>query len=180
MSDEVIAHRWATAIFDIARDAGAIGRVTGEIRELAITYDTNSDLRNVLESSLVPEASREAILRDLASRMALHEMVSNTFRLLSRKRRLRALPKIARRLERLADEHEGLIRANVTSVAELAHDFEQTLRAEIETAMGKKVILTFHRDPSLLGGIITRIGDRVIDGSIRGKLRALSESLVHR
>jgi F-type H+-transporting ATPase subunit delta len=178
VSDALIVHRWASAIFEIARDSDAIVRVTGDLLEFAGTYEANPELRSALGGSLVSENVREAILTQLGYRMRIHEAVIKALRLLLRKGRLRALPKIARRLEELADEHEGVTRADVTSVQVLSEELQQKLRVEIEKVTSTKVILTLHRDPSLLGGIVTRIGDVVVDGSIQGKLRTLAESLV--
>ena len=145
MSDESIADRWATAVFEIARDSHAIGRIRDDLRAFASVYAVNDELHTVLENPLFPEQVRENILVVLASRLGLHATVKDTLRLLSHKQRLAVLPQISRELDRLCDEHERLVRADITSAAELSQGMKEGLRFELEKATGKNVVMTFHQ-----------------------------------
>jgi len=178
MSYDAIARRWALAVFEIGKETGAIARLEADLSAFAETYAGNAELATLLDDPLVPEAAREAVIVEVASRMGLSDAARSTLRLLARKRRFAALPDIARQLARLADDAGGVVRAEVQSAGPLSDDYLAKLRAELERATGKKVVVTHRRDPALIGGVVTRIGDRVIDGSVRARLTGFRESLL--
>jgi len=101
---------------------------------------------------------------------------SKALRVITQRRRLRALPDVARHLRRICDEDANVVRAQVESAAALSDAYLTKLKTELERATGKKVTLTHKVDPALIGGVITRIGDRVLDGSLRYRLAALREA----
>jgi F-type H+-transporting ATPase subunit delta len=115
---------------------------------------------------------------DIAGRLGVGEKAKNTLRLLVRKRRIAAVPEIARQLARLSDEDAGVLRAEVTSAGPLSEAYLGRLRAELEKATGRKVAVSHKQDPSLIGGVVTRIGDQVIDGSVRARLAGFRDSLL--
>jgi len=178
MSYDTIARRWALAIFELGKDASALARVNTDINAFADAYAGSPELKAVLDNPLVSHEAREAIIGEVAQRMALADVAKSTLRLLARKRRLAALPAIARRLARLTDEDQGLVRAEVTSAGPLTEDYLGKLRGELEKATGKKVVVTHKLDKSLIGGVVTRLGDRVIDGSVKTRLATFRESLL--
>jgi len=178
MSYGTIGRRWARAVFDIGKETGSLTTLTRDISDFAATYAAHDELAGVLDNPLVPEKTREEILREITQRAGLSETARNTVLLLARKRRLAALPEIARQLARLADEDSGIVRAQVTSAGPLSETYISKLRAELEKATGKKVIVEHKQDPSLIAGVVTRIGDQVIDGSVRARLASFRDSLL--
>jgi F-type H+-transporting ATPase subunit delta len=178
MSYDAIARRWARAVFEIGKEGGDVERLSGDVSAFAETFDHNAELAMVLDDPLVPEQAREAIVAELSDRMGLAAAAKSTLRLLARKRRLVAVPDIARQLSRLVDEDRNVVRAEVTSAGPLGDDYLQKLRAELEKATGKKVTISHKQDKSLIGGVVTRIGDQVIDGSVRTRLANFRESLL--
>ncbi len=178
MSSEAIGRRYARAIFEIGKESGTLAALSREITTFADLWAESAELRSALDNPLVPEESRDAILRDVAERLSLSETARNTLRLLAKNRRLLALPDIARQLARLTDEDQALLRATVTSAGPLSEAYVAKLRAELEKATGRKVSLTHEQDPSLIAGIVTRIGDQVIDGSARARLQSFRESVL--
>jgi F-type H+-transporting ATPase subunit delta len=178
MSYDAIARRWARAVFEIGKESGSVARLEADVSAFAETWAGNAELAGVLDSPLVPEASREAVIVEVAGRMGLSDAAKSTLRLLAKKRRLAALPDIARQLARLVDEADNRVRAEVTSAGPLADDYLGKLRAELEKATGKKVTISHKQDRALIGGVVTRIGDQVIDGSVRTRLAAFRESLL--
>jgi len=102
----------------------------------------------------------------------------NSLLVLLRRRRLGELPAIARRLRSLSDEKNGVCRAKIISASSLPETYFNQLRQGLERALGKRVIVEHEEDPELIGGIVARIGDNTIDGSIKGRLEELRRKLV--
>jgi F-type H+-transporting ATPase subunit delta len=108
----------------------------------------------------------------------MSELAQNFVKLLAARRRLRTLPDIARRLGGMADEKAGILRASVTSAGPLPEAFYQKLTSELEAATQRKIVLEKSQDPSLIAGVVTRIGDNTIDGSLKGRLNELERRLL--
>jgi F-type H+-transporting ATPase subunit delta len=178
VSYEAVARRWARALFDLGKETSSLADLNKDVTSFADIYAESDDLRVVLDNPLVPEAQREAILRDVASRLGVGATATNTLRLLAQKRRLAILPDLARQLARLTDEDANLLRAKVTSAAPLSEAYVGRLRVELEKATGKRVTIDQAVDPALVAGVVTQIGDRVIDGSLKARLQGFRETLL--
>ncbi len=178
MSYEAIARRWARALFEIGKEGNNLADLTKDVASFAEVYAESAELRGVLDNPLVSEAAQSTILREIAERLQLSDTAKNTLRLLAQKRRLVALPELSRQLARLADEDANLVRATVTSAGPLTDEYLGKLRAELEKATGKRISIVHREDASLIAGVVTQIGDQVIDGSIRARLRSFKESLL--
>jgi F-type H+-transporting ATPase subunit delta len=177
VSYAAIAERYARAIFELSDEAGQIGPLCDAIRNFAATYASSPELQAVLGHG-ADEVSRDAILKDVGARLAMPPLAVNAVRLLTARRRLPALAEIATLLTRFADEKAGVVRATVTSAKPLPEEYYQSLARELEQRTKRKVLLERREDPSLLAGVVTRIGDHTIDGSLRGRLAALEHQLL--
>jgi F-type H+-transporting ATPase subunit delta len=173
-----LADRYARAIFELGVETNQVKALTEQMQLIAEVYSESHDLRVVLESPLVDESKREAVLKDIAARLQLGELATNSVRVLAVRRRLRALPDIARRLASLSDETAGIVRATVISAVPLSEAHYQALSVELERATQKKIVLERQHDPSLIAGVVTRIGDKTIDGSLKGRLAELESQLL--
>jgi len=178
VSQAAIAERYARAIFELADEAGQLGPTSEQIRNFAEVYSSSEELRAVLTNPVVEEASRDAILKDVGERFGASTLVLNAVRLMASRGRLGALPDVAAMLARLADEKGGVLRATVTTARALPEDYYQALTSELEKRYSRKILLERREDPSLLAGVVTRIGDHTIDGSVRGRLAALERQLL--
>jgi F-type H+-transporting ATPase subunit delta len=177
MSYAAIAERYARAIFDIGVETGQLAQLSEQIRKIADVYAGSEELRGVLDNPVIGEHHREGLLKDLSARLGLSDSARNAVRLLAARRRLRALPDVARYLRKMADEKEGILRATVTSAKPLSEAYYRQITGELEKATRCRIVLTKEQDPSLIAGVVTRIGDNTIDGSVRGQLRALQRQL---
>ena len=175
MSYDSIGRRYAQAIFEIAREENAARPIAEQMQRVADAYRGSDELATVLENPLVPPDAREAIILEVADRLGVGQTGKKALRLVTQKRRLRALPDIASHLGRLVDEAEKTLRAEVTSASPLSDAYLARLKSELEKATQHTVLLTHSVDPSLIGGVITRIGDRVLDGSLRSGLTAFRD-----
>lgn len=178
MSYESIARRYARAVFEIGKESGSLAAVSQEMNAFAEVYGESAELRGILSNPLVPHPAREAIIKDLGERLKLGGTTVDTLRLLARRNRAGALPEIAAQLGRLVDEAAAVLRADVTSAALLTDAYVKRLQSELEKATGRTVVITVKQDPTLIAGVVTRIGDRVIDGSARARLSTFRESLL--
>lgn len=178
MSDAAIADRYARAIFEIGVETGQLEAISSQIRKAAEAFAGSSELRAVLENPLVAESARESLLKELAGRLAMGEPATNALRLIARRRRLPVLSDIASRLGTLSDEKAGIVRATVVTAVPLPEEIYSQLQSKIESHTKKRVVLKREQDPALIGGIITKIGDNTIDGSIRGRLEELTRQLL--
>lgn len=173
-----IAERYARAVFELGVETGQLELLTTQLQAFAAAYSESAELRSVLDNPLVADDKREAILKEVVARLGLSELAVNTVRLLASRRKLRLLPELGRRLGRLTDERAGVVRATVTSATELPEEYYQRLTATLERTTLRKVVLERKRDPSLIAGVVTRIGDNTIDGSLRGRLTDLERRLL--
>lgn len=178
MSAEVIARRYARAVFELGKEQKNLPVITRDLAEFSASLESSPDLRMILGNPLVSETQREAVLVEIGQKMSVSPTSLSTLRLLAQRRRLSALPEMVRQLEKLVDEDAGVLRAEVTSATLLSESFLAKLRAELESATGKKVVVSHKQDPSLIAGIVTRIGDQVIDGSVKARLESFRDSLL--
>ena len=172
-----VAERYARAIFELGVEAGQVVALSEQIRSFADTYASSRELQAVLDNPMVDADKRAAILVDVATRVGLTGVGLNAIRLLADRKRLGSLPEIARRLATLADEKGGVVRATVTSAGPLPESFYERLGKELEAATQRKVAIDRQQDPSLIAGVVTRIGDNTIDGSVKGRLAEIERQL---
>lgn len=173
-----IADRYAQAIFELGLEDGTLPALAEQVLNFAATYEADPDLRGVIENPLIPPEQRGAVLREVAARLNLGPLAKNVIGHVARRRRLLILPEIARRLSSLSDENAGIARAIVTSAGPMPESFFTKLADELGTLVGRKVLLDRREDPTLIAGVVTRIGDNTIDGSLRGRLDQLERQLL--
>jgi len=170
------ARRYAEAIFEIAVRDGTPDRWEADLAT-ASTLIGDARVARILNSPAVPLPEREAIIgRMFGDRLAAPAV--GLVRLLDLRGRLAILPAISAQYVRLLDRARGLVEATVTSAAALDDEEMASVRAGIEATTGQTVRLTPVVDPGLIGGLTVRVGDRLIDASVRGRLERLRDQLV--
>lgn len=174
---EMIARRYARALFELAKEAGKVSEVTRELGAFAAAYETSGEFREVDSLPSLTGDDRRKIVESLGQHLAASDLTIRTVAMIAERQRLSLLPDLVGVVEDMADEHLGVLRGTVTSAVELDTAYRAKLKKKIEESTGKRVLLTFEEDERLIAGIVTQIGDRVIDGSVRGKLNKLAESL---
>jgi F-type H+-transporting ATPase subunit delta len=173
-----IADRYARAILELGVEAGTLSSLADEVNRFASAYEAGVDLRAVIENPLVPPEQRDAVLEEVTSRLGMARLAKNTVGYLAHRRRLSLLPDIARRLTSLSDDKAGVMRAVVTSAAPLPESFYSRLAQDLGALVGRTIVFDRQQDPSLIGGVITRVGDNIIDGSLRGRLDQLERQML--
>lgn len=174
-----ISSRYARAFADVVMERKLdAGRVRSELRSLTEVVVQNSELRRVWEAPALPAAQKRAVLDALAKRAGVSPMVRNFLAVLIDHERIPLLEQIVGQVETELDRRLNLAQAEVTSARELRAEEKQVLEAEVERLTGKKVRARYHRDPSLLGGAVIKVGSTIYDGSVLGQLNKIREHLV--
>ena len=147
--------------------------------DLDIAANIAGDQRSldVLANPAIPIERRAIALGQLLVDQ-VSEQAANLVRLLLRRGRIEDLPRVAAEFRRLDDRRQGITHATATSASELTQDEIGELTARLEQSTGGRIALDVEVDPSLLGGLVVRVGDRLIDGSVRGRLERLRNRLV--
>jgi len=174
---ESVARRYARALFELAQEANSLREASSGLRSFADAYEASADFRALQLQPGISETQRVAIIKNIGTRLGAPSLVTRSVALLAERRRLSVLVDMARIVDELVDEQLGILRIEVTAAAQLSTDYKNRLKKKIEGLTGKHVTMAVSRDESLIAGVVTKIGDRVIDGSVRGKLDRLAESL---
>lgn len=177
MSRAVVATRYARAIFDLGVETNTLPELCEKVGRFARLYAESDELKSVLDNPMVELEKRESILRDVADRVGLSGTALNAVRLLAHRHKLTALPEIAKQLGSLSDQKAGLVRATVTTAVRMPESFYERLRGELEAATARRIVIERREDPAIIGGVVTRIGDNTIDGSVRGQLAEIERSI---
>ncbi len=168
------AKRYARAAFELARDSGEIERWAQDLARANQVLQTQ-DFLAYLEFPKLTAAQRVDMVR--AAMTGLHPLVVNLLCLLASRGRIALVPDLLEEYQALTDAQYGRVRAAVTTAVPLEPDQEQRVKAQLEGMTGKQVIITATIDPEIMGGVMARVGDRIIDGSLRGRLVALKRHL---
>jgi F-type H+-transporting ATPase subunit delta len=167
---------YAQGIFEIARSEGSLDTVENELFQFSQVFEGNEQLREKLTDQSLPVEKRQAIVEDLLDRKAA-PLTVNLISFLVGAGRARELPEIVNRLvERVAAERQRAV-AEVRTAVDLDAEQRRRLTQALERATGKQIELKVIVDPSVMGGVVARVGDTVIDGSVRHRLNQLQDSL---
>jgi F-type H+-transporting ATPase subunit delta len=172
-----LAGRYATALFELARDERQLEAVGTSLTALRQALRDSDDLRALTTSPLVGREEALNAVRAAASAMNLDPITSNFLGVLAQNRRLGQLPNVIRFFNLLAAFHRGETTAEVTSAHPLSDDQVAALRANLKDRVGRDVAVDLTVDPAILGGLVVKIGSQQIDGSIRTKLNTLAQAM---
>jgi len=178
-----VAGRYAKALADAVLAPGAKTdprQALAELRSFEQIVGSSAELKNVLLSPAVSIGRKRAVVGRLASSVPLSPLMRNFLFVVIDRRRPDILNEIAEAFEAALDERMGLVRADVRSAAPLNESQRTALQQELSRVANKQVRCDFSVDPSLIGGVVARIGSTVYDGSVRTQLETLRERLVSR
>ena len=172
-----IAQRYATAIFEIAEESKALDSLETSLNDLAAALDGSEDLQTLISSPLLSRGEQERAITAVAAKMGLDPVLGNTLSLMARKRRLFVvLALIAALRARLADAR-GEVTAEVTSAKALTKTQSEKLAKTLAGRVGKKVTVNATVDADIIGGLVVKVGSKMIDTSIRSKLNSLQNAM---
>jgi F-type H+-transporting ATPase subunit delta len=172
-----IATRYATALFELAKDAGALKALEADTAALSDALALSPDLRATIASPVVSREDQGRVIAAIGAKLGLNPLTANTLALMSEKRRLFVLPQF---LANLADQiavEKGEVTAEVTAARALTAAQSKKLAETLKARVGKTVKLKTTVDESLIGGLVVKLGSTMIDTSVKAKLAALQNAM---
>ena len=177
MKNLAIARRYAKALLMIGKEDGQTETYREELNGIAELIQREKALEQVLTNPLYEAAGRRKVLEAIIEKMNLSKVMSSFLLLVFEMGRVGFIGSINDFYQKLADELRGVARASLVSATELSSEAVDKIRASLSKRTGKDIVLEIEQDPTLIGGIVTRIGDLVLDGSIKTQLLNMRESL---
>lgn len=180
MTLSVAARRYARALFALEKESGpdALERCGAELQALAALARESTELARLFRNPVFSAAEKQAVLGVLADRLSLGAAVRDFCGLLADKGRLDALPGIAAWYGTLLDAEKGVRRAELRTAVPLDESARERARAHLEKKAGSALALEFTVDPAILGGMVLKIGDVVLDASLMAQLSLLKDTIM--
>ncbi len=172
-----LAGRYASALFDLASEAGSVTAVESDLDKLAAALGESAELKTLTTNPKVSRSEAEKALWGVSALLGLTELTQNFLGTLAQNRRLAALPDVIRAFRMIAAAQRGEVTAEVTSAHALSDEQLDQLKAKLTAREGRTVKLSSSVDPDLLGGLVVTIGSKRIDGSIRTRLNSLANAM---
>ena len=172
-----LAGRYALALFELARDERQLDAVGASLAALKRALAESEDLRTLVASPLVSREESERAAAATAEALGLDPLTRNFVGVLAKNRRLSQLSNVIRAFDMLAAGHRGEVTAEVVSAYPLSDDQVGALKAKLKDRTGRDIAVDLSVDPSILGGLVVKVGSRMIDGSIRTKLNSLAQAM---
>jgi F-type H+-transporting ATPase subunit delta len=172
-----ISRRYAKALFDLGEAAGTLLEIVRQVELFNNIWGESRDMRSALTSPMVPMKVRREIVTKTASSLGASEPVLRFLRLLVDKGRIESIGLITLTLKAMTDRKEGVMRGEITSAFPLDPPQVDAIVGSLEKKAGKKIFLTRRVDPDLIGGIVIKLDDRVIDGSVRSRLEDVRKTI---
>ena len=177
MKNLAIARRYAKALLLIGKEDGQTEDYRQELAGVTDLLSQEAQLAATISNPLYKAGERKQVLQMIIEKLNLSKVMSSFLLLLFEKGRIGFIASINDFYQALADELKGVARASLVSATELTEDAIEKIRTALSKRTGKEIVLDVQQDPSLIGGVVTRIGDLILDGSIRTQLLNMRESL---
>ena len=172
-----IAGRYAKAIFELAKEDNSLDQVANDADMLLSALKESEEFRDLTHSPIYTRQEQRRAIAALAEKMGLHRITSNTLQLMAQKRRLFVLRELARQLREMIARERGEVTAEVTAAHELTDDQRARLAEALKQAVGRDVNINLSVDERLIGGLVVKVGSKMIDTSIRSKLDSLQNTM---
>ncbi len=177
MSTNAIARRYAKALIQLAAEQGVVERYYTELTLFSQALESAPEAYGILSAPGYGIEAKRRLVNELVARLGISGTIGDFLLLLLDRKRIDQLSGISDWYRSFADSAAGIVRSSVTSALPLTDQQVREMQNALEKATGKKIILSVATDPLLIGGIVTRIGDKVFDGSIRTQLAKIHDIL---
>ncbi|HUS52863.1 MAG TPA: F0F1 ATP synthase subunit delta [Thermohalobaculum sp.] len=171
------AGRYATALFELASESDALSQTEIDMTALGQALGESDDLRALISTPIYTRDEQGAAMAAVADAMGLSVLVKNVVALMATKRRLFVLDEVIDIFAKLMAEHRGEVTADVTAARKLSKGQQTALIKTLKAAIGREVKLNLAVDEAIIGGLVVKVGSKMIDTSIRSKLASLQNSM---
>lgn len=168
-----VAGRYASALFDLAREEGQIDSVSRDLDKFAGLLEESADLRRLIKSPIVSAEEQDKAIDSVLSKAGIGGFAGNLIRLAAANRRLFVVPQMIRAYRSLVAEHKGIVSAEVRLAETPSTEQLDNIKATIREMAGSDVDLDVKIDPALIGGLVVKIGSRMVDASLKTKLNSI-------
>ena len=172
-----IAARYATAVFDLAKETNSVKAIEADVEALDTALADSADFNALIQSPIYSRDEQGTAIAAIAAKMGLSETMINALALMASKRRLFVLPQLVATLRAAIAEDKGEVTADVTAAKAMTKAQQDKLAKALKAAVGKDVKINVAVDESLIGGLVVKVGSKMIDSSIRSRLNALQNSM---
>lgn len=172
-----MARRYATALADVVVARGEAQDVQRELAAWEEMTQSSEQLTEVFRNPTIPYEQKRKVLNTLIARTHVRQTTANFLQVLLQNQRLADLSEVNLRFAQILDERAGVVSAEVTTARPVPQASQETLRAKLTELTGKRVRLNFTTDEEIIGGIVTRIGSTIYDGSVRNQLQQVKERM---
>ncbi|MGI9408339.1 MAG: F0F1 ATP synthase subunit delta [Hyphomicrobiaceae bacterium] len=172
-----MAGRYASALFELANEAGSLDRVASDLDGFAGLLDESEDLQRLVRSPVFSAEDQEKAVSAVLAKAGVDALTANFFKLVATNRRLFSVPDMIKAFRALLAQHRGEVSADVTSAVPLDDAQMTSLKATLKETMGQDVQMNTMVDPSILGGLIVKVGSRMVDSSLKTKLNNLKVAM---
>lgn len=172
-----VAERYASSLFELALEAGSVEAVGSDLNRFQAMVDASDDLKRLILSPVFSAEDQTKAIAAIVEKAGIKGLVANFLKVVASNRRLFAVPGMIRAYHVIAARQRGEVTAEVTSAHALSAAQETELKAALKGVTGKDVAIAVTVDPSILGGLIVKVGSRQIDTSLRTKLSTLKLAL---
>lgn len=177
MRNVIVAKRYAKALFAVGKEENGLDDFSKALNSFASLFEAQPEVPDALTNPLYPLDVRVKVMADIAKAMKASEVLTRFLDLLVQKKRADVVPEIAVAFQEMVDEDRNVAHGAVTSATKLSKALQDKVQAALEKITGKQVVLSTEVDPSIIGGFVAKVGDLVMDGSIKSQLTSLKESI---
>ncbi len=177
MTRITIARKYSRALLEIGLKEGTHEALGQELEKIAQCLQAIKELRNILGSCVYPAPLRKGIFQRISRSMGLSPTMVDFVNLLIDRDRMNHFPEICQSYRDLTDERANRLRATLLTAQPLSSALAGEVRRNLESALGKEVVMTVQEDPALIGGVVAKIGNLLYDGSIKTQLSRIKENL---
>lgn len=172
-----IAQRYASAVFDLCAEGKALSNLESDLALLSEAVSSSDDLRALISNPSYSRAEQEAAITAIAQKAGVSAIMSNTLALMAQNRRLFAMPALLSKLADMVREHKGVVPVEVTSAKALTQKQADALAKSIKDQIGKEIEIQATVDENIIGGLIVKVGSKMVDTSIRSRLNSLQNAM---
>ena len=179
MTGNIVARRYARALFAIGQESGEaeLKKYGEDLLQLAEVLESAPELMKFFRNPVFTVAEKKGVVTKVVAKTKPCKVVKNFCLLLADKNRLDCLPEIQAYFSVILDEVQGIVRGDLITAIELTEPLKKKIKDQLEKQSGQKIVLEYGVDPDILGGLKLKVGDKVLDASIRAQLDILKENI---